>query len=75
MSLGYEGPNWPALPKAGPPIAWNGGICGTCNATYIGSHTCSREDILARVKALLAVCPGEPVGIWIKAPDDDGTDW
>lgn len=54
---------------------WNGPLCGTCGKGYLGTHTCSREDILARVKALLAVCPGEPVGIFTKVDESEDVDW
>jgi hypothetical protein len=26
-------------------VAWNGPICGTCSARYLGHHSCSREDL------------------------------
>lgn len=31
---------------------WNGGACGTCGALYVGSHTCSIEDLLRRADQL-----------------------
>jgi hypothetical protein len=27
---------------------WNGGSCGICGALYLGSHTCSVEDLLRK---------------------------
>lgn len=41
-------------------VAWNGPICQTCGARYLGSHTCSTADILRRVQELLALLPGTP---------------
>lgn len=34
-------------------ILWNGGVCPTCGSQYLGSHACSRQDILRRVRQLL----------------------
>lgn len=31
---------------------WNGGICGTCGARYLGSHACTREDIDRQIETL-----------------------
>ena len=36
-------------------VMWNGPICGTCGARYLGSHQCSQADILRRVNELLAL--------------------
>lgn len=30
-------------------VAWNGPICPTCGARYLGAHTCSREDLQKRI--------------------------
>lgn len=43
-----------------PPLTWNGPTCGTCGARYLGSHTCTTEDILRRVNELLGLLPKEP---------------
>lgn len=32
---------------------WNGGVCGVCAARYLGSHTCSVDDLLRRSSELL----------------------
>ena len=34
-------------------VSWNGPICNTCGARYLGSHVCTREDIMRRVNELL----------------------
>jgi hypothetical protein len=34
---------------------WNGPSCPTCGARYLGSHTCSHDDIVRRVNELLAM--------------------
>lgn len=31
---------------------WNGGVCGTCAARYIGHHVCSHQDITRRINEL-----------------------
>lgn len=36
---------------------WNGGVCPTCSARYLGSHTCSPEDIARRIAELEALMP------------------
>ena len=41
-------------------VAWNGPICQTCGAGYLGTHSCSPADILRRVSELLALLPGTP---------------
>lgn len=37
---------------------WNGPICPTCGARYLGSHRCSRDDIMRRINELMALLPG-----------------
>ena len=34
---------------------WNGGVCGICTARFLGSHTCSVEDLLNRSDELRAM--------------------
>lgn len=41
-----------------PSIAWNGPVCNQCRALYVGHHQCSSEDIMRRVRELLALIPG-----------------
>ena len=48
-------------------IAWNGPTCGTCGVRWLGSHTCSNEDLLRRIDELKALlrwdvpgCPCRP---------------
>lgn len=31
---------------------WNGPVCPTCNATYVGAHRCSRADLARRIAEL-----------------------
>lgn len=31
---------------------WNGGVCPVCYARFLGSHTCSVEDLLERADQL-----------------------
>ena len=31
---------------------WNGAVCSTCGARYVGSHECSRGDLLRRIADL-----------------------
>lgn len=42
--------------------AWNGGICPTCFAVYVGSHACTRESIDARIAMLQALRDSLPTG-------------
>ena len=32
--------------------SWNGAICPTCGACYLGSHQCSRGDLMRRIAEL-----------------------
>lgn len=41
--------------------AWNGPVCSTCGARWLGSHTCSHEDIVRRINELLALLKPRPV--------------
>lgn len=45
-------------------MTWNGPVCSTCGARYLGAHQCSQADILRRVNELLALLnrPGEARG-------------
>lgn len=52
--------------------SWNGGVCATCGARYLGSHTCSSDDILRRVKELLALLPGIPANVCRAEAWDEG---
>lgn len=40
--------------------SWNGGVCGTCGARYLGPHTCSQNDILRRIQELSLLLAGAP---------------
>jgi hypothetical protein len=40
-------------------FTWNGPICGQCGAPYVNHHACSHEDILRRVRELLAIIDGQ----------------
>jgi hypothetical protein len=33
-------------------VTWNGPICPTCGARYLGSHTCSWDDLQRRIEEL-----------------------
>lgn len=33
---------------------WNGGVCAICGARFVGSHSCSREDVARRISELLS---------------------
>lgn len=35
-----------------PTFTWNGGVCSTCGARYLGAHRCTREDIDRQIDAL-----------------------
>jgi len=35
--------------------SWNGGVCPTCAARYLGSHACSADDLTRRINELLAL--------------------
>ena len=35
--------------------SWNGGVCSTCSARFLGSHSCSRDDIARRIQDLLSL--------------------
>lgn len=41
-------------------VLWNGPICTTCGARYLGHHKCSHEDITRRVLELLALLNDKP---------------
>lgn len=36
----------------GTAISWNGPVCPTCSACYLGSHRCSREDLARKIAEL-----------------------
>ena len=48
-----------------PVTTWNGPVCATCGACYLGTHRCSREDIGRRIAELARLMevlnPPEPV--------------
>lgn len=48
---------------------WNGPVCPTCGARYLGSHTCATEDILRRVGELLRLL-GPPQQYDLRSPYD-----
>ena len=37
---------------------WNGPICQTCRAYYLGSHACSAADLTRRIAELQAILDG-----------------
>lgn len=41
------------------PIMWNGPVCQTCGARYLGAHSCTRGDLMRRIAALQALMPAE----------------
>lgn len=34
---------------------WNGPICPTCCARYLGTHVCTQADLIRRINELLAL--------------------
>lgn len=42
-------------------VTWNGPICGICGARYLGSHTCSREDLMEAIGRLQDLLDEPPV--------------
>jgi hypothetical protein len=45
---------------AGDLTAWNGPVCSTCGARYLGAHSCSREDIARRIAELARLMDALP---------------
>jgi hypothetical protein len=53
-------------------IVWNGPVCPTCGACYLGLHACSRDDLTRRVDELTILRDAAPVSVTPYPPGSDG---
>lgn len=64
-----------SMTTAWPGTTWNGPVCPTCGLRYLGSHTCSHEDIVRRINELLDLLRPTPQvrdGLHIEPPHREG---